>query len=75
MSFWIDVSSNILIKRLKKTKNRPLLFNKNLDKTVKKLYFERKKTYGEADFKVRCNFLKKDEIVDKILKLYENSRN
>ena len=75
VSFWIDVSSNILIKRLKKTKKRPLLFNKNLDKTVKKLYFERKKTYGEADFKVRCNFLKKDEIVDKILKLYENSRN
>ena len=75
ISFWIDVSLDILIKRLKNTKKRPLLLNKNLDKTISKIYLERKKTYNEANFKVKCDFLEQKEIVNKILKLYENSRN
>lgn len=75
ISFWIDVSLDILIKRLKKTKKRPLLVDKNLNKIINKIYLERKKTYNEADFKVECDFLKQSEIVNDILKLYENSRN
>ena len=75
ISFWIDVSLAILVKRLKKTKKRPLLANKDLNETVSKIYLERKKTYNEADFKVKCDFLEQKEIVNKILKLYENSRN
>ena len=51
-----------------------LLFNKNLIETVKKIYLERKKTYSEADFKIKCESLKPALIVDKILDLYENSR-
>ena len=34
-----------------------------------------KKTYSEADFRIKCNFLGPDKIVDKILKLYEKSGN
>ena len=75
ISFWIDVSLDILIKRLKKTKKRPLLVNKDLNKEVSKIYLERKKNYNQADFKIKCDFLKKDEIVKEILKLYENTRN
>ena len=75
ISFWLDVNHDILIKRLKKNKKRPLLLNKNLNEIVKKIYLERKKTYSEADFKVKCNFLKPDIIVKKILKLYESSTN
>tara|TARA_Y100001958_G_scaffold104085_1_gene72555 strand:+ start:2190 stop:2678 length:489 start_codon:yes stop_codon:yes gene_type:complete len=74
VSFWLDVSSNELVKRLVKTKKRPLLFKKNIRDTVNKIYLERKKTYNEADFRIRCNFLKPDEIVDKIVKYYEKSR-
>ena len=74
MSFWLDVKTDILIKRLKKNKKRPLLFKKNLIETVKKIYLERKKTYSEADFKIRCESLKPELIVNKILDLYENSR-
>ena len=66
--------TNILIKRLKKSKKRPLLLKKNLDTTVKKIYLERKKTYSEASFKIRCENLKPELIVNKILDLYENSR-
>ena len=75
VSFWLDVDVSELIKRLKKSKKRPLLYNKNLNVTVNKIYLERKKTYSEADFRIKCNFLGPDKIVDKILKLYEKSGN
>jgi len=74
ISFWIDISLDTLIKRLKKTKKRPLLANKDLNKLVSKIYLERKKTYNQADFKVKCDFLKKNEIVKKILEKYESAR-
>ena len=75
VSFWLDVNVNELIKRLVKTKKRPLLFKKNIKDTVNKIYLERKKTYNEADFRIKCNFLKPKIIVDKIIKYYEKSRN
>ena len=75
ISFWLDVDVNELIKRLKKTKKRPLLYKKNLNVIVNKIYLERKKTYSEADFRIKCNFLRPEKIVDKILKLYEKSGN
>ena len=75
VSFWIDVSPIILIKRLKKTKKRPLLLNKNLEVEVNKIYSQRMKIYNKADFRVNCNFLNKDEIINKIFKLYEDTRN
>ena len=75
VSFWLDVNVAELIKRLKKTKKRPLLYNKNLNVTVNKIYLERKKTYSEADYRIKCNFLDPDKIVDKILKLYGKSGN
>ena len=74
-SFWLDVPVYELIKRLKKSSQRPLLFKKNIDETVKKIYFDRKKIYNEADFRIRCNSLKSREIVNKILELYEKPGN
>jgi shikimate kinase len=74
-SFWLDVPVYELIKRLKKSSQRPLLFKKNIDKTVKKIYFDRKKIYNEADFRIKCNSLKSREIVNKILELYEKPGN
>ena len=75
LSFWLDVSVYKLINRLKKNKKRPLLYNKNLSETINKIYLDRKTTYNEADFRIRCNFLKPEKIVNKILKLYEKSGN
>ena len=74
-SFWLDVPVYELIKRLKKSSQRPLLFKKNIDETVKKIYFDRKKIYNEADYKIKCNSLKSKEIVNKILEIYEKSGN
>jgi len=75
VSFWLDVKTEILIKRLKRTKKRPLLDKKNINDTVKKIYQERKKIYNQADYRIKCSSLKLNEIVKKILKLYEDSRN
>jgi shikimate kinase len=75
VSFWLDINTDELIKRLKRTKKRPLLYKKNISDTIKKLFIERKKIYNEADYRIKCSFLRSSEIVDKILKLYENSRN
>ena len=74
VSFWLDVPIDELIKRLKKSNKRPLLSKKNINDATKKIYFDRKKIYNEADFRIKCNSLKAEEIVNKILKLYENSR-
>ena len=74
VSFWLDIPVDELIKRLKKNNKRPLLNNKNIGESVRKIYFDRKKIYKEADYRVKCNSLKSDEIVDRILSLYEDSR-
>ena len=73
-SFWLDVPIDELIKRLRKNRFRPLLSNKNINETVKKIYFDRKKFYNEADFRIKCSFLKSEEIVKKIIRLYEKSK-
>ena len=75
ISFWLDVNADELIERLKRSKKRPLLYKKDLNDKIKKLYFERKKIYNEADYRVKCSSLKSHEIIDKLLKLYDNSRN
>ena len=75
ISFWLDVHLDELIKRLKKTRQRPLLFKKNINDTVKKIYFERKENYSKADHRIKCTFLSANETVKLILKLYENSGN
>ena len=74
-SFWLDLQIDDLIKRLKKNRQRPLLSNKDIAETAKKIYFDRKKIYKEADYRIKCDSLKSNEIINKILDLYEKSGN
>ena len=74
-SFWLDVPIDELIKRLEKNYKRPLLSKKNTKEEIKKIYFDRKKIYNEADYRIKCNTLRSEEIAKKILNLYEKSRN
>ena len=73
ISFWLDVPIDVLIKRLKTSRKRPLLLKKNSDEEVKKIYFDRKKIYNKADYRIKCYSLKSEEIAKKILNLYEES--
>ena len=69
-SFWLNWDDSILIKRIKNSKNRPLVF-KSTDQEIRTIIKNRSKIYSNAQFKINCNKLTKTEIVKKIIKIYE----
>ena len=75
VSFWIDLNVKSLLPRLKNLKKRPLLNQNNLEKKMNKIYSERKKIYNKSNFKIKCDSMKIDEIVNKVIQLYEDSGN
>jgi len=75
ISFWLDVPIETLLKRLKKSKNRPVLGKEKTDSAIKKIYFIRKKFYKMADYRIKCKRLTLKQIIEKILNFYEKSRN
>ena len=75
ISFWLDLGLESLLIRLKNVKKRPLLNQDRLEESVNKIYSERKKIYNKSDFKIKCNLMNADQIVSKIIKLYESSEN
>ena len=74
ISFWLDLSIKLLLPRLKNNTKRPLLDHRKLEQSVNKIYSLRKKIYNESSFKIKCDILDKDAIVNKIINLYEISR-
>ena len=75
ISFWLDVPIETLLKRLKKSKNRPMLGKEKTDDSIKKIYLIRKKFYNMADYRIKCKTLTLKQIIEKILNFYEKSRN
>tara|TARA_Y100000591_G_scaffold284793_1_gene266698 strand:- start:1654 stop:2178 length:525 start_codon:yes stop_codon:yes gene_type:complete len=73
-SFWLKWDNNILINRIKKSPQRPIAYNASTEK-LNKLIKTRSHLYSLADNKVNCNNLTKTQIVNKIIKLYENKKN
>ena len=71
ISFWLDIDIDNLLKK-NYCKKRPLLSNKNLEKTLIEIYNKRKVVYELANFKIDCNKLNKEQIIRKIHKIYEN---
>ena len=69
-SFWLKWSAQILFKRIKDSKKRPLVFN-STNKELMNLIKKRSKIYSKAEFKVDCDKLTKSEIVKTIIKIYE----
>ncbi len=70
-SIWLKVSSKVLIKRLKNTKNRPLALNATKEELVN-LIKKRSNFYSRALYKVICNNMSKTQILNKIIDIYEN---
>ena len=75
ISFWLDLKVDELLNRLKNVTKRPLLDQNQLEKSINKIYSERKKIYSESDFRIKCSSMEKYEIIDKIKKLYEDTNN
>ena len=75
ISFWLDISLESLLIRLKNLKKRPLLDQDNLEESINKIYSERKKIYNKSDFRIKCDSMNADQIINKIIKLYESAEN
>ena len=70
ISFWLNWNTSTIIKRIKKNKNRPILKGMS-ENEINKLIMKRKKIYEKAHLKINCENLSKNEIINKIIKLYE----
>ena len=75
VSFWLDLNLKSLSKRLENLKKRPLLYQENLSEIINKIDLARKKFYNQSNYIIKCNSMNINEIILKILSLYENSRN
>ena len=72
-SFWLNLDSQILIKRIISSKKRPIAFNSTKNELVK-IIKKRANFYAKALYKVDCGNLTKTEIVNKIINIYESSK-
>ena len=72
ISVWLDWKNETLINRIKNSKKRPLAM-KLSDLELQKLITKRSTIYNLSDYKINCDKLDKKQIVEKIIKLYENS--
>ena len=72
-SFWLDLDTKLIEKRIIKSKKRPLLNDKNLKQTLEKIYNDRKDIYATANYRIICDRLNKNLITNKIIKLYANN--
>ena len=71
ISIWLYVDIKTLNKRIKWNKKRPLLKEGNNQKKLVEIFTERKDIYKLADHKITCDKLTKNNIVEKIIALYE----
>ena len=71
LTFWLNWKNEIIIKRIYKSKKRPLVMNLTKD-NINNLIKERSKIYELSDYKINCDKLDKDQIINKILDIYEN---
>ena len=72
ISFWLSWNNSTIIKRILKSKKRPIAFISSED-NLKKLINERSNIYSEAKFKINCETLTKNMIVKNIIELYEKN--
>ena len=71
ISIWLSVNIKTLNQRIKWNRKRPLLKEENNQKKITELYANRKNIYKLANHKIACNNLSKEDIVKKIIALYE----
>ena len=73
LSFWLKWDDKTLLKRIKNSYKRPIAFHSNHDELLK-LMKKRSNIYSKALYIVDCEELNKNELVNKIIKIYENNK-
>ena len=72
ISFWLNWDNEILVNRIKNSKKRPLALNSTENELID-LIKKRSNIYSKALYEIKCEKLSKNEIVKKILKMYETN--
>ena len=72
VSFWLNLDAKIILQRIRKNMKRPLLNKNTTVSELKKLCGFREKVYSLSDYEINCNSKTKNEIVNEIIKIYEN---
>ena len=70
ISFWLNWDIKTLINRIKNSQKRPIAFNASKNELIE-LIKKRSIVYSKAMYKIECEKLTKNEIVDNMLKIYE----
>ena len=66
LSFWLNWKNETIIKRIYKSKKRPIVMNLTKDK-INNLIKERSKIYELSNYKINCDKLDKAQMISKIL--------
>ena len=70
ISFWLNWSNQILLDRIRNSTKRPVAI-KSSDNKLIEMMNKRSSMYSKALYEIKCDNLSKNEIVKKILKIYE----
>ena len=70
ISFWLNLNTEILLNRIRNSKKRPLVSNSTENELID-LIKKRCNIYSKALYEIKCDNLTKNELVKKILKIYE----
>ena len=73
LSFWLNWSEEVLIKRVEGNSKRPIAFKASKDELFD-LIKKRSNIYSKALYKINCENFTKDEIVKKIIDIYETDK-
>ena len=68
VSIWLKADLEVLLKRVRKRSNRPLLQNPDPEGTMRKLMDVRYPVYAEADLTVESHEAPHDRVVNEVLK-------
>ena len=70
ISFWLKVNDQVLLNRIKNSEKRPLAIKLTSNELID-LIKKRSNIYSKALYEIKCDNNTKNEIVEKILKIYE----
>ncbi len=70
LSFWLKWDYKVLLERIRNSQKRPLAF-KASDNELIDLIKKRSNIYSKAQYVIKCDNQNKDQIVNKVLKIYE----
>ncbi len=67
VSIWLKATVDVLVRRLKRRSDRPLLQNGDPAETLRRLIDERYPTYAEADLTIESRDVAHETIVEEIV--------